>query len=32
VAVVVRIDEDKFMITAYITDKIKRGEEVWKKD
>lgn len=32
VAVVVRMDENKFIITAYITDKIKRGEEIWKKD
>lgn len=32
VSVVVKVNEDKFVITAYITDKIKRGEEVWKKD
>lgn len=29
---VVKANEDKFVITAYITDKIKRGEETWKKD
>ena len=25
------LNEDGFLVTAYLTDKIKRGEPVWKK-
>lgn len=32
ICIVIKIlDEDCFVSTAYITDKIKRGEMVWKK-
>jgi hypothetical protein len=27
-----RLDEDGFISTSYITDRIKKGEIVWKKD
>jgi len=28
---VVRIDYDSFVVTGYITDRIKRGEVIWRK-
>lgn len=31
VLVVVKTDDRNFVVTAYITDRIKKGEEVWRR-
>lgn len=29
--VVVKYDDDPFVVTAYLTDAVKKGEEIWRK-
>ena len=31
-AVVIKINDNNFIITTYITDRIKKGDLIWKKD
>jgi len=30
-AVVIKVNDDKFVITAYMTDRIKEGEMIWQR-
>ena len=32
IAVVVKVNNKGFILTSYVTDRVKRGDEVWRKE